>query len=174
MTDPKKQAAPEPQLQTRQEETAAIAGAVAQKTLEAVLPSLIANLQKGQALAPPTNSRYTPRESKRRCDTCGWFLKDPSKSECDDHEYAVIYPTNEDYGPHFVTHGLKLSGVRYCSEGPGHHIPVPVGAKSTLLRMVAEYEQAEKEMRLGRQRKKNVGTVSPGGARVNPTSAGWE
>ena len=178
MSDPKKspEKAPEPQLQTRQDETAAIASAVTQKTLEAILPSLMQTLSKGQAPAPlaqnPSQQRYIPRESKRRCDVCGWFLNDKSKSSCDEHDEVVLYPQNEDYGPHFLTHGLVLGGVKYMSEGPQHRIQVPKGAKDTLLHMLQEYERAEKEMRTGRQKKRNLGTVSPAGVKTNPTH--WE
>jgi hypothetical protein len=58
------------------------------------------------------------------------------------------------------------------SEGPQHRVPVPKGAKDTLLYMLQEYERAEKEMRTGRTRRRNVGTVSPAGVKTNPTS--WE
>jgi hypothetical protein len=176
MSDPKKspEKAPEPQLQARTDETAAIASAVTQKTLEAILPSLMQNLSKGQApqAVNPSQQRYVPRESKRRCDVCGWHLDDKTKQSCDEHESVVLYPTNEDYAPHFLTHGLILGGVKFMSEGPQHRVPVPKGAKDTLLYMLQEYERAEKEMRTGRTRKRNVGTVSPAGVKTNPTS--WE
>lgn len=184
MSDPKKkevQPEPQTQLQTRQEETATIAAAVAQKVVEAVLPGVLSGLNAGKPPPPvAAGQRYIPREAKRRCDTCGWFLKDNTKTTCDEHDEMVVYPRNEEFAPHFLTHGLKLSGVKFMSDHPTHVIKVPKGAKSTLQYMLEQYERAEKQMRLGRTKKRRgpSAIVSPHGVQSNPRGAhspsGWE
>jgi hypothetical protein len=177
MSDPKKteaKAAPAPQteVQTRQDETAAIAAAVAQKTLEAVLPSLIAGLKAGQAPAP-VQKRAGP--SARRCDVCGFPTKD-GKSECDEHEYVVAYPTKyPEWGDWFT--GVIINGVKVLSNHESHQVPVPKGTGDTVRLMVQEWERSERIMRTGRERqnRRGSGTVGNGGASVdtNPNPLHW-
>lgn len=187
MSDPKKQdkqPAPEvqPQVQARVDDTAAIAGAVAQKTLEAVLPSLLAGLKAGQAPAPVQSRTHIPRESKRTCGVCGWVLADQKSAtgECEKHEEVVVFPTFEECIPHFLTHGIKVGGVKFMSQNASDRIKVPVGMASTLTHMVQEYERGEREMRLGRTklRRGASAVISPAGQHSNPipghAANGWE
>lgn len=183
MSDPKKDAPQAPQTQTqlqlqeRAQETAAIASAVTQKTLEAILPELIASMKPQPAPLTPAQQRYIPRTARRTCDTCGWTLhgEEAKAGHCKEHESVVVYPQNEEFADFFVYHGIRINGVKFVSNHANHAIPVPKGLKDTILYHLQEYERAEKEMRLGRTRNRvgggGAGSVSGnGGARINPSN----
>jgi hypothetical protein len=177
MSDPKKQdqkptPAPQTEVQTRQDETAAIAAAVAQKTLEAVLPSLIASLRAGQAPAP-VQKRAGP--SARRCDVCGFPTKD-GKSECAEHEAVVAYPTKyPEWGDWFT--GIVINGVKVLSNHESHSVLVPKGTADTVRLMVQEWERSERLLRMERERnnRRGSGAVGNNGANVNtnPNPLHW-
>jgi hypothetical protein len=183
MSDPKKTPEvkqPEPQLQTAtQQQVVDIASAVSKSTLEAILPALMASLKAGQAPAPPAQKRHKSLFSRPKCSECGWFLKDGETSH--EHEMAVIYPTRTpEFGDEFVYHGIKISGVKFCSDNEAHEIPVPKGMKSALLEMVQNWEKGEREMRNGKDKRRRgpSARVSPNGTKVNPvgpdTAIGWQ
>lgn len=182
MSDPKKpeNKQPEPALQLQsatQQQVVDIASAVSKSTLEAILPSLIASLKQGQAPAAPKKRQSI--FSRPRCSECGWFLKDGETSH--EHEMAIVYPTRSpEFGDEFVYHGIKISGVKFCSDNESHQIPVPKGMKSTLLEMVQNWEKAEREARNGKDKRRRgpSARVTPNGAQVNPigpdTAIGWQ
>jgi hypothetical protein len=185
MSDPKKspEVKPElaqPQLQAAtQQQVVDIASAVSKSTLEAILPQLIASLKQGQAPAPAQKPRHKSIFSRPKCSECGWFLKDGETSH--EHESVVVYPTRmPEYGDEFAYHGIKISGVKFCSDHENHAILVPKGLKSTLLEAVQNWEQAEKEMRNGKDKRRRgpSAVVSPSGARTNPvapdSAIGWQ
>lgn len=182
MSDPKKtpeNKQPEPQLQTAtQQQIVDISSAVSKATLEAILPSLLASLKQGQAPAP-LQKKHKSLYSRPRCSECGWFLKDGETTH--EHEMVVVYPTRTpEFGDEFVYHGIKISGVKFCSEHENHAIPVPKGMKSTLLEAVQNWEQAEREMRNGKDKRRRgpSARVTPNGAQVNPVgpdaAIGWQ
>ncbi len=185
MSDPKKpEAKPEvraePQLEARaQQQIVDIASAVSKSTLEAILPSLLAMVNKGQAPAP-AQKKHKSIFSRPKCSVCGWFAPE-GKQECEAHEMAVIYPTrNPEYGDWFAAHGIRISGVKFCSDHESHEIPVPKGMKSTLLEAVQKWEHGEREMRNGKDKRRRgpSAQISPNGTRVSsvpPDSAvGWQ
>lgn len=183
MSDPKKpenkQSEPALQLQSAtQQQVVDIASAVSKSTLEAILPSLIASLKQGQP-PPPAQKKHKSIFSRPRCSECGWFLKDGETSH--EHEMVVVYPTRSpEFGDEFVYHGIKISGVKFCSDHENHAIPVPKGMKSTLLEAVQNWEQSEREMRNGKDKRRRgpSARVTPNGAALNPTAPdsaiGWQ
>ena len=185
MSDPKKspEVKPEPQLQLQaatQQQVVDIAAAVSKSTIEAILPQLVQSLKQGQAPAPLAKRPYKSFGARPRCSTCGWFLTN-GKDACDEHEMVVVYPTrNPEFGDWFAAHGIIISGIKFCSDHENHAIPVPKGMKSTLLEAVQNWENAEREMRNGKDKRRRgpSATVSPNGARVNPlppdSNIGWQ
>jgi hypothetical protein len=182
MSDPKKpEVKAEPQLEARaQQQIVDIASAVSKTTLEAIMPSLLAMINKGQVPAPVGPKRHKSIFSRPKCSVCGWFAPE-GKQECAEHELVVVYPTrNPEYGDWFAAHGIRISGVKFCSEHESHEIPVPKGMKSTLLEAVQNWESAEREMRNGKDKRRRgpSAQLSPNGARVSslpPDSAiGWQ
>ncbi len=182
MSDPKKTPEvkqPEPQLQVAtQQQVVDIASAVSKSTLEAILPALMASLKQGQ-VPPPAPKKRQSIFSRPRCSECGWFLKEGETSH--EHEMAIVYPTRSpEFGDEFVYHGIKISGVKFCSDHEGHQIPVPKGMKSTLLEMVQNWEKAEREARNGKDKRRRgpSARVTPYGTQVNPvgpdTAIGWQ
>lgn len=185
MSDPKQKSEPkqevQPQLQAAtQQQVVDIASAVSKSTLEAILPSLLEALSKGQTPAPqPSQKRHKSLYSRPKCSECGWFLKDGEKEH--KHEMVVVYPTKSpEFGDEFVAHGIMISGVKFCSVNEHHEIPVPLGMKSVLLGAVQAWEQAERELRNGKDKRRRgpSARVSPGGVATNPIDAsspiGWQ
>lgn len=185
MSDPKKtpetkQSEPALQLQAAtQQQIVDISSAVSKSTLEAILPSLLASLKQGQAPAPLPQKRHKSLHSRPKCSECGWFLKDGETSH--EHEMAVVYPTRTpEFGDEFVYHGIKISGVKFCSDHEAHQIPVPKGMKSVLLEMVQNWEKSEREARNGKDKRRRgpSARVSPNGVQTNPVppdaAIGWQ
>lgn len=191
MSDPKKndkqekQPEVQPQLQQHnlsQQEVINIAGAVSESTLKAILPTLLASLKQGQP--PPPNGtpgrRHRSLSTRQRCTECGFFVAD-GKETCDEHVMMVVYPTsNPEFGDWFVSHGIRISGVKFASEHENHRIPVPKQAASTILERLQAWEQHEREMRNGKDKRRRgpSARVSPNGVTSNPVGAdtpiGWQ
>lgn len=98
-------------------------------------------------VAPPTY----PRDSSTRCSECGQYLK-ACKNE---HRLACIYPDDEEAASFFP--GVKINGVRYLSNGPGHLITVP--KNSDVEYTMAAWVRNERDQRIGKKNLRNSGSI---------------
>lgn len=144
------------EVQKLVQEAAATSAAEAVKALMPAVASIA--LQKGQAQVV-TDPRNMPRPPIQRCDKCGQNVK---ACKDDGHVQMVVYPTKyPEFGDWFM--GVFINGVRYLSNNAAHAVTVPRVAKSDILGMIRTWETNERELKLGRKRKRVSGNVGNGG-----------
>ena len=91
------------------------------------------------------------KQNKGKCSECGQF-----EAACkNEHRLACVFPDDEEIGTFFQ--GVKINGVRYMSNGPGHLITVP--KDSNVEYMVSAWVSQEKVLRTGRKMNRNSGSI---------------
>ena len=142
----------------------AVDAPITMKDVLALIPTMIASaVQASKAASQPTSNRAaTPTP---QCTECRQAL-----SGCEGkHVKMVVHPGHfAEYFP-----GAIINGIRYLSNDSGHMVLVPAACESTILSIVANYEQNERDMAVGRKRDHHSGSVSPHGSSVNPANAAW-
>lgn len=139
---------------------------VSEQMIPAAVAAAVSATTKQAAPAPaPTRAGPVPQQ---KCHDCGQV-----RSGCEGKHvllavYPQRYPQHADYFP-----GVILNGVKYLSNNGSHKILVPANAESTILGVVAGFEQNEHEMANGRKAERHSGHVSPHGASVQPANQAW-
>lgn len=159
MADIKKNEEKAPVAATPEKSTEDLVRAVTRAVAEELIPAVAAATASTRpAPAPARQARSGV------CTTCRQRL-----SAChNEHEDIVVYPTKyEEFGEFFV--GVILNGVRYLSNDASHKVTVPKCAVSDILNIVKNFENNERDTRMGRKAQHNSGNArSP-----NPAISGW-
>jgi ferredoxin-like protein FixX len=112
-------------------------------------------------------AEYYQRIGKGTCQECGQF-----KVACEGkHTEMVVFPTKYPEHAEFWP-GVKLNAAHYISNNENHRVVVPVSAVPVIMRIIHEFEQNENNMKNGRTKRHNSGSISPGGAAVNSYRGG--
>ena len=124
--------------------------AVNKEVLDAITMGVALGMQQvGQqpiAAKPGTKRRFGPP-----CPEC----KAPKMGCKGKHKSVVVYPRNPRHARFFP--GVRLNGVRYISNGPGHAIIVP--ADAPIEHLIQEFERNEDEQSQGRLAEHNSGVL---------------
>ena len=81
----------------------------------------------------------------------------------------VVFPKDENYALWFQ--GVRINGVLYLSNGPGHAVTVP--ADAAIEATIANWENNERVLEHGRKRQHNSGQFGPGVSNINPATQAW-
>ncbi len=133
-----------------------IADAVKQAISEA-LPAAAAIAAQVTANNQPKQAQtYVPpsRRGAPKCEECKQY-----KEACkDQHAMMCVWPDDDEAAQWFT--GVKLNGVRYMSNGPGHMITVP--KKNNIGYILAKWTENERVQRRGRKVSHNSGQIGGG------------
>jgi hypothetical protein len=125
--------------------------------------AMIAAQKAGQPkVTPPPDP-----ELRANCPDCGQMV-----GACDNkHAFIVVFPTHY---PEFADafQGRMINGHRYISDGPDHKICVPAIAEADIKRAVHDFEQNERQTRMGRVRHHDSGNARAGVV-ANPALDGF-
>jgi hypothetical protein len=122
----------------------------------ALASQMAARSQAASAPAP------APRRS--RCSECG----QPQMACNNEHRLTIVWPTDSRVARFFS--GVKINGVRYVSNGPGHLITVPKECNVEYL--VAQNEKQEATAFDGRKFARNSGSIGSGSNNFNAYKGG--
>lgn len=144
--------------------TDAIANAV-ERAIEKALPAAVSVAVS--ALRPPAPAPVaasaahanTPAHPGQKCHECRQLLR-ACKGQ---HMKMCVYPKNEEFGQFFQ--GVKVNGVVYLSDFPGHEITVP--KENDIAERLQAAEQQERWNRSGRKKMRKSAHLSPEGSRFN-------
>lgn len=119
---------------------------------EEMIPAMAAMVQVNQQ---GQNQGRQSMVHVERCQECG-----QAKRGCGgEHVQMVVFPTKyPEFGEWFQ--GCWINGVRYLSNDAGHTVTVPKNAQGGLTKMVQDFENNEREQRMGKTREWNSGSVS--------------
>ena len=110
--------------------------------------ALASQLNKAEKAPAPAAA---PVQSKRRCGECG-----QKNMACGgEHRLAVVWP--QDRRAAKVFSGVKINGMRYRSNGPGHMVTVPKNCDIEY--QVAEFERKEVEAYDGKEHHRHSGSI---------------
>ena len=127
------------------------------KALQDGIAKGIAMAATMQPQAPAVQA--APVRNRRRCADCG-----QKNMACGGrHKLVCLWPRDQRFAR--VWSGVKLNGVRYASNGPGHMIMVP--EDSNLEYLMAHAEQQEIQAMDGRRFSRNSGSISQQGGSNN-------
>lgn len=136
--------------------------------MEEMMPMMAAAMQMGMA----ANRQVDPRAERAavasgpRCPEC----KQLQKACGGEHESIVVYPVKyPEFGQWF--RGVGINGIWYRSDNAGQLVTVPKVAVGDILQTVINYEENERETRMGRSGGHNFGNVANPVAA--PPQAGW-
>lgn len=142
---------------------AAPAAPINKEVLEAITMGVALGMQQVQpqqaAAKPGTARRFGPP-----CPEC----KQPKMGCGKKHKQVVVYPRNPRHARFFQ--GVRLNGVRYISNGPGHAITVP--ADAPIEHLIQTFEKNEDEQTNGRVVDHNSGVLGRKSA-VNRATKAW-
>lgn len=128
-----------------------------QATIEAIMPALVAALKAGQT--PGQAVSNVVKFSKEKCPDCGQY-----KVACGSkHTMMLVWPQRY---PELAGafDGVRINGVQYVSVDNRYKVCVPEASVSSIVKMIQDYEQNERENIIGRKQKSwNSGTISPNG-----------
>jgi len=152
--------------------------AVAKSVAEEMAPVMVAVTQRSGGPAP-TGKKFGSNDRcflcRQRKNACGGVPahnaadpKDVLRAYAANHELLVVFPQKyPEFGDFFQ--GRKINGVRYLSGNSKHRVWVPRAAVGDIMRAVQEYEENERQTRMGRRKEHNSGTS----AAPAPATTGW-
>ena len=90
------------------------------------------------------------------CGECGQKTDAAKTKGCKgEHRLAIVFSDDEEEAQWFQ--GVKINGVRYLSNHPGHYITVPKDCNVEY--MVAEHTRLAKQLRVGRKNNRHSGSI---------------
>ena len=140
---------------------------VAEQMIPAAVAAAVAATSQRQAAQVPAG-RFPAAVNHERCQDCGQI-----RTGCNGkHVLAVVYPLRYPMAADYFT-GVVLNGVKYMSNNSSHKVLIPADAESSILNIVANFEQNEQDQALGRKAERSSGVVSPNGANFVPANSAW-
>lgn len=140
---------------TQDEKMLDLAGKMAEKIVEGLIPQLVATASILQKPAPGQAPQHSPATgNKPRCQVCGQHL-----SSCNnEHVEMIVLPVRR---PEFAQwyQGYFINGVRYLSEHAGHKVSVPKSCANDISNGVRLWEDTEAHMRQGKVADHHSGSV---------------
>lgn len=124
----------------------------------------VQNASQPKQQQPTVQHSLVPREE---CPECKQYV-----SACEHkHVKMAVFPVKyPEFMPFF--NGVKINGVRYCSNNEADMVVVPACAESTIRNAINEFEQNEKTTTIRRAIDHNAGSLGRRGTgAVNATKA---